>query len=576
MGRATSLLLIILGVALLLRLFGVWYGLPFPLCSDEESLIGGALRMLELRSLVPAFHPQEMAILNYPPAIPYMYLALLVPYLGTLYVATGLPGMAEFSLTVFEHMGEIFLLARLTSVVSSLTTVFVVYRLGCEMLKSRAAGMAAAALLAVDFVSAFTGHFARHWSLTTLIVWFSVLVAWRIYEHRRRREYVLLGLVAGLGFGVSYSFGCVGLMAGLVAHLYAKGVRHAVDTNIMLTAGAFLFLAMTFFVVHPNAVLRLIVGGVAGLDEPKSLAGWAAAAAFYGRAFWYANPALVITASAGLVAALWRRRYAVAGGAIAAWSFLITLLYATVSLEGRYIILVVPVLALIGGYGIAEVVRLCQSSRPTLIGVTIGVMVCLALPFAVSAKASWMLARADTRQLALDWIDANIPRGARVVLDVHAVWLKATREALVEQRDRLASSLTAHDRLRLRTGDRSGGAADVKEFHVLNLSRFVGDDFDIVHSAANLSAFREQGYRYFVGQFRDQNDLTPLFKAVQASGHMMARFVPSNDGDRQPPYLRSTVLLPYPMHYLFGMGRFGPTVEIYDIARSTSHISPVP
>jgi len=574
-GRTNTLLLSILGVALVLRVVGVWHGLPFPLCSDEESLIGGALRMLELRSLIPAFHPQEMAILNYPPVIPYVYLTVFVPYLGLLYAVAGFPEIAEFSLTVFEHIGEIFLLARLTSVAFGVATVLVVYRLGCEMLKSRFAGLAASAFLSVDFVSSFTGHFARHWNLTTLIVWFSVLLAWRIYEHRRRRDYVLLGVAGGLGFGVSYSFGCVGLAAGLVAHLFAKGLRRAVDVNIALTAVVFLGLAVAFFAVHPNAVLRLIVGGVAGLDEPKSVAGWIAAAAFYGRAFWYANPMLVIAAMLGIGVALCQRQYVLAVGAIAALVFLVTLLYVTVALEGRYIILAVPVLTLLAGYGFAELLSLSRSRYPARFGVTVGMAVCLAIPFTVSAQASWMLARSDTRELALKWIDANIWEGERIVFDVHAIWLRATLESLSEQRGRSASSLTAYDRARLRSGEHSGGATDAKEYHVLNLSRFVGDDFEAVHEAANLGDFRERGYRYFIGQYRDHNDLTPLFKAVQDGGRLLARF-DASEGDRQPPYLRSTVLLPYPMHHLLGMERFGPTVEIYDITVPASETLPPP
>ena len=41
-GYCTLAVLLLLGAGL--RFLGVWYGLPFSLISDEESLVGGALR----------------------------------------------------------------------------------------------------------------------------------------------------------------------------------------------------------------------------------------------------------------------------------------------------------------------------------------------------------------------------------------------------------------------------------------------------------------------------------------------------------------------------------------------------
>lgn len=570
-GRTTAVLLTIVGVALILRVVGVWHGLPFPLRSDEESLIGGALRMLELRSVIPALHPHEMAILNYPPLLPYIYLLLFVPYLGVLYVASGVPAMTEFSLTAFDHMGALFLLARLTSVTFSLMTVIVVWRLGCEMLKSRTVGLAAAALMAVDFVSVFTGHFARHWSLTTLIVWATVLIAWRIYQRQRLKDYILLGLLAGLGFGVSYSFGSIGIVAGAIAHISARGIRRVVDRDMVLAGVVFLLTAAVFFALNPQAVLRLVVGGVAGLDEPKSFAGWIDAVRYYSVAFWYANPALVIVSAVGLLAALRRRRFAVAAGGIGAWLFVVTLLYVTVSLEGRYIVLIVPILALLGGVGIADALDRRWSGRFVQATVGVAVVGCVAFPFVVAANASWMLARPDTRQLALEWIHDHIPTGSRIVANLNGVSLRSTRTALVEQQKVDPDSLTAFERARLRVPEPpSPGANHPSAYHVLNLSRFTGEAFDAAHAAARLDAYREQGYDYFVGQYLDQTDLTPLYEVVRKKGRLVARFV-ATGGSLQPPYLRSTVLLAYPIYHLLGMERFGPTVEIYATAKPQTH-----
>ena len=49
-------LILILFTGFILRFVGITYGMPFPLVSDEEVLIGGALRMLELKTLLPLSH----------------------------------------------------------------------------------------------------------------------------------------------------------------------------------------------------------------------------------------------------------------------------------------------------------------------------------------------------------------------------------------------------------------------------------------------------------------------------------------------------------------------------------------
>ncbi|MBI2406557.1 MAG: hypothetical protein HYV25_03170, partial [Candidatus Harrisonbacteria bacterium] len=56
MSRTTILLIFILAVAFFVRIAGISYGLPMWLVSDEPPFIFGALKMMELRTLVPALH----------------------------------------------------------------------------------------------------------------------------------------------------------------------------------------------------------------------------------------------------------------------------------------------------------------------------------------------------------------------------------------------------------------------------------------------------------------------------------------------------------------------------------------
>ena len=64
-----------------LKFIGLSYGLPFFLVSDEEVVVGSALRMLELKSFIPAFYPEEMKILTYPPMLPIIIIITISPRL---------------------------------------------------------------------------------------------------------------------------------------------------------------------------------------------------------------------------------------------------------------------------------------------------------------------------------------------------------------------------------------------------------------------------------------------------------------------------------------------------------------
>src|SRR3990167_9646356 len=68
--------------AFLLRALGIGYGLPLTVVSDETPFTFAALKMLQLKTLIPALHPEVFqSILPYPPYLSYL---LLVPFTAIL------------------------------------------------------------------------------------------------------------------------------------------------------------------------------------------------------------------------------------------------------------------------------------------------------------------------------------------------------------------------------------------------------------------------------------------------------------------------------------------------------------
>ena len=103
----------ILFLALILRLWGINYALPQFFVNDERANVYGALKMLELRTLVPAWHEEEFRrVLNYLPLPSYVYLVALAPVIGLAYLISDYPSIEAYRAALVLDPTIIFVTAR--------------------------------------------------------------------------------------------------------------------------------------------------------------------------------------------------------------------------------------------------------------------------------------------------------------------------------------------------------------------------------------------------------------------------------------------------------------------------------
>ena len=231
LGKCAIAILLIAGA---LRFVGIGFGMPHWLVNDELPLIGGALRMLELRNPIPSMNPQAMAILYYPPAVPWLYLVIWAPILAIRWAHLGFPALQVFAESLLTDLNAIWLSSRAVSALCGVATVWVVMRLASEVFQDRRAGLIAGALQATSFHHLLVDHFARVWSPAVLLFWCGLWAAWRVYAKGERRDYVFAAVAAGLGFAGNY-VPVLTSIAVAVAHL-ARHRRLAVDRSILLYA----------------------------------------------------------------------------------------------------------------------------------------------------------------------------------------------------------------------------------------------------------------------------------------------------------------------------------------------------
>ncbi|HVU79928.1 MAG TPA: hypothetical protein VHD37_01030, partial [Candidatus Paceibacterota bacterium] len=157
-------IVLVLLLALALRLPGVFYGLPLTsLVGDEPSMILGALKMLELHTLVPALHSQEFAtLLYYPPYLSYLFLPFFAAILGVEYFLWG-GSHALFASYALSDLSPFFIAARLCVAASSLASVWLVYRVAQALWRSERAALASAFLFATSLLDVGLSAVVRHW-----------------------------------------------------------------------------------------------------------------------------------------------------------------------------------------------------------------------------------------------------------------------------------------------------------------------------------------------------------------------------------------------------------------------------
>ena len=550
----------ILFVSAVLTLAGIDYGLPYPLASDEEILIGSTLRMARTMSFVPSLDSGLAAQLYYPVGLPYTYLALFAPVAGLIWLTADLPTLANLPVVLLQNVDAFFLTARIASAAFAIGSVWIIYRLGGAMFLSPWAGVAAAALLATSWFHVTLGHFARHWSATVFFVWLTIWLAWRYYEQPGSRRAMLCALSAVAGFAVGY-IAILGYAAFGFAHLVRFRTR-MFNRYLFSGVGVLVLGVVLSAAMHWPAITRLIGGDapVLPIVEAKTVSGFIETFVFYLGALRYAEPALLISGAVGaVVAALrfpWMTLVLVSG-----FFGYILFLDLFMPLEDRYILPAIPVLALLAGSGLAALLRARYSAIPARV---LAVLLAMGVAYAAwnASTVARLLIADDSRELAVRWVSNNVPPGAVVVVAMNPVKLPTSVAGLEAQAALETGSLDFADRFALAHVDVHTGREGIAAIH---LNRFPPERLSGAASAALFSALRDRGARYFVFARRHDLARTELHEIVARMGVPVAVF-DSATGGIKPPDLRTTILVQDAMVHTYSiLERLGPRVEIYDL-----------
>ena len=417
----------VLIVALGLRVYGFWFGLPYVLTGDgENTFIEPAVRMVVSGDLNPHWFGHPGSTVIYPLALLY----------GLIYLAghaAGLFGQPADLQTLLAGDPTLFYApARLISIAWAAATAALVWLLG-KRLGGRSLGLLAALFLAVNPMHREWTTWARSDAPAAFFVTLGIYAAVRFADHPSRRWALIAGAATGLAASTKITT-IVVFAAWLVAWITQRGRGRKLDFGAFALAA--LAAAVTFALTSPyvlldwsHAIPNLLFenrGGHAGAERLPGLQNWG----------WYVLTALpgaigwpgMAAAALGLVAGgrTWATPRA-RGAVILAFPLLYWLGIGASNLRwDHWLAPALPVVALWSAQGVLTAAAALtgrggeeKDQRPSAAGrgprpawiISLGLLLLLTLgqPFYTSLRRAVQSAQPNTQVLAIEWFSQQTP-----------------------------------------------------------------------------------------------------------------------------------------------------------------------
>ena len=426
------MLAIFLG-ALALRIWGVDFGRPYSYPPDEWVVLTPAVDMVRTGDWNPHQFLYPSALIYAESGVVAIVHALRGTPLDTT-VPIGLAGLAARSVGDVPVAQFPYVLGGrlLVATLGALTVVFVF--LAARRLTTTIGAFGAAAIMAISPLHVVHSHFLTTDVPAAFIASLTLLLA-LVGRDRGWRWLVAAGFAAGLAASTKYNVGLVVIVPILlqlctIPHRRDRWIRHAGTTLLVVVA------SMVGFAVATPAVIFDTESVVSAIQFQFSLYNSGAPGAEGDSARFYAErlftdglgTTMAVPVLVGIVTALRRHR----PGDVATLGFAgcyLALISSPVVHFDRNLMPVVPYLAVLGGIGVEAVVGFASAiprivrrpwlDRWSVLAAALVLAVACWQPLAADVANGRSLQLPDTRTLALEWIQANLPRGSAIVREAY-------------------------------------------------------------------------------------------------------------------------------------------------------------
>ena len=458
-ARVAAAVLAVTALAVALRLIGLRYGLPAVYNPDEVAIVSRAL----------AFAKGDPNPHNF--LYPTFYFYVLFAWIGAAAVWSTITGavasFAAFQREFFVDPTRVYVAGRLLTALAGTATVIATWVLG-RRIGGTQAGLTAALFVAVAPLHVRDSHYVKHDVPVTLLIVLAYLAYTRLWidlppeggSHESSknswspqnswlppsggRSLIVAAVLTGVAFSTHYYtiFLAVplGWAAARSAHTTSEALKRIAIAGVI--SAAVFFLLSPFLLVEPATAWRDIRANRAiVVDRAVGNLGVAETAARYAGMLWHDTVGwpVVILAIAGL--ALLARRQPSRAAFLLAFPIPFLLFIATTFPATRYLVPLVPFLAIFAGIAVAAT---AERSRMLAMIVTAAAAV---VPLDASARADRFFRETDTRTLAADYIKQHVPADATILTQPYSVELTPTASSLQEAVRRSGRDMPTKTRL---------------------------------------------------------------------------------------------------------------------------------
>lgn len=446
MQKYYKILLISLFIfAFIIRCLGISYGLPLWIINDEPSTILGSLKMMELRSVIPAFHQKEMAsVLYYPPYISYVY---IIPFS----IIYGIQLLLHMSLQdILLDLSPYFIVARIISIFVGILSIWFMYKTSETITQSKKAALFSVFLASTSLIHISLSFSARHWIFICLIY------SLAFYLLFNKRSYIYFSIVVALGMGVS-SISAL-LFALLPLHYFiierkslASALKNSKFWFIAALTGCLSILPSLLYPKSNGFIVDITT------QSTKSLLGLILSPINFLQFITFSEPVVILLLVLGLFY-LYKKEKKVTLILFSFIYFYSIVYYVMFRFESRFLLAVLPLIFILGGYACD---MLYKKNKWFII--------ILCIPLIGSLKLGQLALLNDSRIHAVNWVEQNIEKNTKVIVHGSQLRIPSTKEAVQELRSIDSGAIRRIDTAEENTG--------VGELHSLNIYTVKDEDF---------------------------------------------------------------------------------------------------
>ncbi len=563
MSKEKQLFAFIMVAGLILRIWGIDFGLPYQFHQDETIVVNHALAYG-----AGDLNPHFFAI---PPLTSYLLFFIYCIFFGLGSLAGFFVSTEEFALSFMKDPTFFYLIGRMfIGVIPGVSCVVALYHF-LKKFVSTPAALYSMGIMSLCFINVVNSHYIYTDMLLVLAVILFFNVLYSVYKKGKTKSYCFAGAMLGIAAGVKYNAVLLVFPFALVSGIACKDQSGAgkVSNTVMKFLMGCVVSIIAFCLVNPFMILDY--SGFMRSVAHQSGAFWFTGAAHHltYSLFEGISPVLAVTGIIGLIVLCVKSTW----GKI--WCVFPVLFYIVLVFRSqhffRYVLPIIPFLAAGAGYLIYDVLIKLRGLRNYKIAVTVCSIVLLIPTTAKSVKADMLFAAEDTRIVAASWIKNNILEGSKIACDSTNFRPALSQPyAQLKEKKKFLDEQPELARLKERKLELQLKAADEDEvgFPVYFLFDDPSEQGQFLNTIPalpyDIDAIRAAGIKYLAINAQLTSKAKEEMLARLGETDIVAEFSPYMDGKfRSPVDNTATTCLPVSSKEVYQRKRPGPALKIY-------------